>query len=1155
MAKSLEWTTDVAEKAGESIGIAWDTVDFTPEDLLVGMNVELEHCSDEQTNVIGCDPDATARIAWAHLKESPAYYRVLAKMEQSFKKAEVRIAAGEETFDAPAQIDAKQVYPSTPSTSKSVSKPKEPLIQRAEEILSAQGKTETTWTQDEYAAAYQQAKQELLKSWSVPEKVTRDIEQSKPKATSKPVEPPSPAQQRVLDSLKTKGVATPTKRQFADEARALKKLAPKEPKPKKVKVKSVKEEALALLKARKIDEPTPEEWLAAQKEVKDARKEKGKQKDTDWISKATQDIEAEDTFTKSLDAELDPDEARGLQSARGTADKLLPALLSKLAALAKTPKAKTWFPHPSVPYQVCTVLDVPVPKSDSKYARNVAELLNIPVGAVLLATTPVDQQSQHGTFFDKLESQFDSADYSGFLDVVSDTLSASKELKTFNLKSIPWELELYDSTDNVMNAGETALPDAPAGLSVLAVANSDDIKYMTQTPISSARIPRTVLNPGKWPEFATNAERWYDVSDFTGEPSKAVIMSVPVPYQEHGKDTEVVYSTAASRFLGFSKDERETFVNYHLLQPGDAKYDEAEEAVDAHMESINDKFTAKLEDQGYHDWTAVVIDSTKDKRVPGLPPGLVILGIVPDEVLDQYKSVIEQRKFITDHAIREGAKVRKSKGGKAARGTDVDKIVKANQAELGLDDDEIKLWRQYFNYGLAATKPISAPFEEKPPKFTTDISDLPAPEREASVKTSTVKECRKDDKEPGKPICLYDKEGEDVLGHHKTEQDAYGQEYAIKKSKERNAYFKVNPLHFATQAEIQDYYSPDFLREVYGFYDETQANQAQAKVTAIWSMRKAAVGASLTYVKQLDNEIEFIGNVDSSREYRGTARISPEGIAITQLTPFAEYGASRRDQDSIELTKALGARTAQTITKGKDMPRQLKASVILKLAQLLESDSGSADDAIKAAGDAWLREAMAKRKPRTAMDLAPRMEMSDEFDTLATVIGAMQDSKELVGKIEALNLAFSQHKDEMGFKLWGVLKPELQKIVSGMAKDAEFSEAYAAYMGKLSDAINTTDAKVKAHATAAAQDKTAAAVAPKTALFAPAPEELPVLDRIMGKLDALEATIADLSATPTEGADILLYNISAALTRVLTSSNVKFDMRYATVKEVHDDKA
>lgn len=53
-----------------------------------GLNVELEHGSmwGKLTNVTHNDPDMTAKIVIAHLKEDPKYYTGLARMEQAGEK-------------------------------------------------------------------------------------------------------------------------------------------------------------------------------------------------------------------------------------------------------------------------------------------------------------------------------------------------------------------------------------------------------------------------------------------------------------------------------------------------------------------------------------------------------------------------------------------------------------------------------------------------------------------------------------------------------------------------------------------------------------------------------------------------------------------------------------------------------------------------------------------------------------------------------------------------------------------------------------------------------------------------------------------------------------------------------------------------------------
>lgn len=75
-------TSDEARAAGEQIGIDWETSPFDVTEFQMGMNVELEHGSqDPATDVTGDDPILTAKIALAHLNEFADYYTRLAVME------------------------------------------------------------------------------------------------------------------------------------------------------------------------------------------------------------------------------------------------------------------------------------------------------------------------------------------------------------------------------------------------------------------------------------------------------------------------------------------------------------------------------------------------------------------------------------------------------------------------------------------------------------------------------------------------------------------------------------------------------------------------------------------------------------------------------------------------------------------------------------------------------------------------------------------------------------------------------------------------------------------------------------------------------------------------------------------------------------------
>jgi hypothetical protein len=73
-------SAEAARKVGTALGIDWATIDI--EQFRRGLEVELEHgARDPQTNVTNDDPEATGKIAWAHLKEIPDYYARLDKLE------------------------------------------------------------------------------------------------------------------------------------------------------------------------------------------------------------------------------------------------------------------------------------------------------------------------------------------------------------------------------------------------------------------------------------------------------------------------------------------------------------------------------------------------------------------------------------------------------------------------------------------------------------------------------------------------------------------------------------------------------------------------------------------------------------------------------------------------------------------------------------------------------------------------------------------------------------------------------------------------------------------------------------------------------------------------------------------------------------------
>ena len=77
-------STEDATRIGEEIGIDWSSAPFDVEQFRAGMEVELEHGThDPATDVTGDDPIVTGKIALAHMKEFPDYYKRLAAMEHT----------------------------------------------------------------------------------------------------------------------------------------------------------------------------------------------------------------------------------------------------------------------------------------------------------------------------------------------------------------------------------------------------------------------------------------------------------------------------------------------------------------------------------------------------------------------------------------------------------------------------------------------------------------------------------------------------------------------------------------------------------------------------------------------------------------------------------------------------------------------------------------------------------------------------------------------------------------------------------------------------------------------------------------------------------------------------------------------------------------
>ncbi|HEX7609288.1 MAG TPA: DUF5661 family protein [Solirubrobacteraceae bacterium] len=82
MSSQSHFTAEQARDAGERIGIDWARSRFDVEQFRMGLDVELEHgTQDLETNVTSDDVVVTAKIARAHLNEFPDYYSRLAVME------------------------------------------------------------------------------------------------------------------------------------------------------------------------------------------------------------------------------------------------------------------------------------------------------------------------------------------------------------------------------------------------------------------------------------------------------------------------------------------------------------------------------------------------------------------------------------------------------------------------------------------------------------------------------------------------------------------------------------------------------------------------------------------------------------------------------------------------------------------------------------------------------------------------------------------------------------------------------------------------------------------------------------------------------------------------------------------------------------------
>jgi len=97
-----------AHEAAEAIGAA-GRVD--EKQLRRGMQVELEHQRDPETDVVKGDRDVLARIAWAHLKEDPRYYDMLEKAEAEKAASEPRdLAAARRAMRGRRGATSRQIF-------------------------------------------------------------------------------------------------------------------------------------------------------------------------------------------------------------------------------------------------------------------------------------------------------------------------------------------------------------------------------------------------------------------------------------------------------------------------------------------------------------------------------------------------------------------------------------------------------------------------------------------------------------------------------------------------------------------------------------------------------------------------------------------------------------------------------------------------------------------------------------------------------------------------------------------------------------------------------------------------------------------------------------------------------------------------------------
>jgi len=82
------FTADEAREVAKTLDVDFEAGGFALEDLVKGMEVELEHGTRfPDLDVTGNDLVTTAKIALAHLREFPDYYDRLARMENEAEEA------------------------------------------------------------------------------------------------------------------------------------------------------------------------------------------------------------------------------------------------------------------------------------------------------------------------------------------------------------------------------------------------------------------------------------------------------------------------------------------------------------------------------------------------------------------------------------------------------------------------------------------------------------------------------------------------------------------------------------------------------------------------------------------------------------------------------------------------------------------------------------------------------------------------------------------------------------------------------------------------------------------------------------------------------------------------------------------------------------